>query len=143
MLVVGHNPDFAQVVHDLTGARIDLKKGGVAGVRMRGSRAASCIVLLRPRELARICGEPPAERSERLAVAARGDRAAGRRRRERRRVGEVEQRELLRPRRPAQTAVASTSMRFAAPSTPTICPPSRRPLPGSATSLTQIGPAPG
>ena len=34
VLVVGHEPDFSQVVHDLTGARIDLKKGGVAGVRL-------------------------------------------------------------------------------------------------------------
>jgi hypothetical protein len=38
VLVVGHEPDFSQVVHDLTGARIDMKKGGVAGVRIDGSR---------------------------------------------------------------------------------------------------------
>src|SRR4051794_34534434 len=38
VLVVGHEPDFSQVVHDLTGARIDLKKGGVAGVRLDGAR---------------------------------------------------------------------------------------------------------
>ena len=44
---------------------------------------------------------------------------------------------------PVQTQVASTSMRFAAPSTPTICPPRMRPSRGSATILTQIGPAPG
>jgi phosphohistidine phosphatase len=49
VLVVGHNPDFAQVVYDLTGARVDFKKGGVAGVRER-----ELIVLLRPRELAQI-----------------------------------------------------------------------------------------
>jgi phosphohistidine phosphatase len=53
VLIVGHEPDFSQVVHDLTGARIDLKKGGVAGVRMDGSRG-ELIVLLRPRELDRI-----------------------------------------------------------------------------------------
>src|SRR3712207_4827978 len=53
VLVVGHEPDFSQVVHDLTGARIDLKKGGVAGVRMDGSRG-ELIALLRPRELDRI-----------------------------------------------------------------------------------------
>ena len=52
-LVVGHEPDFSQVVHDLTGARIDLKKGGVAGVRMDGARG-ELIALLRPRELDRI-----------------------------------------------------------------------------------------
>ncbi len=49
VLVVGHNPDFAQVVYDLTGARVDFKKGGIAAVRER-----ELIVLLRPRELERI-----------------------------------------------------------------------------------------
>jgi phosphohistidine phosphatase len=55
VLVVGHEPDFSQVVHDLTGARIDLKKGGIAAVRLDGARGG-LIVLLRPRELERICG---------------------------------------------------------------------------------------
>jgi phosphohistidine phosphatase len=54
VLFVGHDPDLTQVVGDLTGARVDFKKGGVAGVRMRGSRRGELIVLLRPRELARI-----------------------------------------------------------------------------------------
>lgn len=49
VLVVGHEPDFSQVVADLTGARIDLKKGGVAAVR-----DGELIALLRPRELERI-----------------------------------------------------------------------------------------
>lgn len=49
VLVVGHNPDLAQVVHDMTGARVDFKKGGVAGVR-----EYELIALLRPRELERI-----------------------------------------------------------------------------------------
>jgi phosphohistidine phosphatase len=49
VLVVGHNPDFEQVVHDLTGGRVDLKKGGIAGIRER-----ELIVLLRPRELDRL-----------------------------------------------------------------------------------------
>ena len=53
ILVVGHDPDFTQVVHDLTGARIDMKKGGVAGVRMDGARG-ELVALLRPRELDRI-----------------------------------------------------------------------------------------
>jgi phosphohistidine phosphatase len=57
ILVVGHNPDFAQVVFDLTGARVDFKKGGVAGVRLDGTRG-ELITLLRPRELERI--GPPA-----------------------------------------------------------------------------------
>lgn len=55
VLVVGHNPDFAQVVHDLTGARVDFKKGGVACVRLEGS-ANELLALLRPRELAAIAG---------------------------------------------------------------------------------------
>jgi phosphohistidine phosphatase len=55
VLIVGHEPDFSQVVHDLTGARIDLKKGGIAGVRLDGTRG-ELIVLLRPREIDRICG---------------------------------------------------------------------------------------
>jgi phosphohistidine phosphatase len=50
VLVVGHEPDFSQVVHDLTGSRIDLKKGGVAAVRLDGSQG-ELIVLLRPRDL--------------------------------------------------------------------------------------------
>jgi phosphohistidine phosphatase len=53
VLVVGHDPDFSQTVHDLTGARIDLKKGGIAGVRIDGS-AAELIDLLRPREVEEI-----------------------------------------------------------------------------------------
>ena len=53
ILVVGHDPDFSQVVHDLTGARVGLKKGGVAGVRMDGMRG-ELVALLRPRELERI-----------------------------------------------------------------------------------------
>jgi phosphohistidine phosphatase len=54
VLVVGHEPDFSQVVHDLTGARIGLKKGGIAAVRLDGTRG-ELIALLRPRELGGIC----------------------------------------------------------------------------------------
>jgi len=54
VLVVGHEPDFSQVVHDLTGGRVDLKKGGIAAVRLDGTRG-ELIVLLRPRELEAIC----------------------------------------------------------------------------------------
>ena len=50
VLVVGHNPDFEQVLYDLTGARAEMKKGGVAGIRMHG-REGELMVLLRPREL--------------------------------------------------------------------------------------------
>ena len=50
VLVVGHNPSFAEVVFDLTGGRIDFKKGAVAAIRLQG-REGELIVLLRPREL--------------------------------------------------------------------------------------------
>jgi len=50
VLVVGHEPSFSQVVHDLTGGRVDFKKGGVIAVRVeRGS--GELLALLRPREL--------------------------------------------------------------------------------------------
>ena len=54
LLVVGHEPDFSQVVHDLTGGRIDLKKGGIAALRLDGTRG-ELIVVLRPRELDAMC----------------------------------------------------------------------------------------
>jgi len=53
VLVVGHDPDFSQLVRDLTGARVSLKKGGVAGVRLDGGHG-ELVALLRPRELQRI-----------------------------------------------------------------------------------------
>jgi phosphohistidine phosphatase len=53
VLVVGHEPDFSQVVYDLAGGRIDLKKGGIAALRLDGTRG-ELIALLRPRELAQI-----------------------------------------------------------------------------------------
>ncbi len=54
VVLVGHQPDFGQVVHDLTGARIDLVTGGVAGVRIDGDATLLC--LLRPRALRLIGG---------------------------------------------------------------------------------------
>lgn len=54
VLVVGHEPDFSQVIHDLTGARVDLKKGGVAGVRLENPGRGELVALLRPRELDRL-----------------------------------------------------------------------------------------
>src|ERR687894_365421 len=50
ILVVGHNPAFEQILFDLTGARVDFKKGGVAAVRVSGARG-ELIALMRPREL--------------------------------------------------------------------------------------------
>jgi phosphohistidine phosphatase len=53
VLAVGHNPDLSQVIHDLTGARVELRKCGVAGMRFHGTRA-ELLVLMRPRELERL-----------------------------------------------------------------------------------------
>jgi phosphohistidine phosphatase len=50
VLLVGHDPSFTQVVHDLTGARVDFKKGGIAAVHVERS-GGELLVLLRPREL--------------------------------------------------------------------------------------------
>jgi phosphohistidine phosphatase len=53
LLLVGHEPDFSQVVHDLTGARIQMKKGGVVAVKVeRGG--GELVTLLRPRELRKL-----------------------------------------------------------------------------------------
>jgi phosphohistidine phosphatase len=46
VLLVGHDPDFSTAVRSLTGARVSMKKGGLAGIDRR-----ELIVLLRPREL--------------------------------------------------------------------------------------------
>lgn len=50
VLVVGHEPDFSQTIKQLTGAGVDIKKGGVAAVRLH-SDTGELITLLRPREL--------------------------------------------------------------------------------------------
>jgi phosphohistidine phosphatase len=50
VLLVGHEPDFSQIVHDLTGGRVDFKKGGIAAVKV-ARRSGELLVLLRPREL--------------------------------------------------------------------------------------------
>jgi phosphohistidine phosphatase len=57
LLLVGHEPDLSQVVADLTGGRVDLKKGGLAVVRLEGV-GGQLAVLMRPRELALIAGVP-------------------------------------------------------------------------------------
>lgn len=63
VLLVGHEPDFSQVVHDLTGARVDFKKGGVAAVR--AERGGGVLIsLLRPRELESIAPDHTAEALE-------------------------------------------------------------------------------
>jgi phosphohistidine phosphatase len=50
VLLVGHEPDFSQTVFDLTGGRVDFKKGGLAAVRVEAG-GGTLLVLLRPREL--------------------------------------------------------------------------------------------
>lgn len=51
VLLVGHEPDFSRAVHELTGAYVQMKKGGLAGVE-----AGELRVLLRPAELRAIAG---------------------------------------------------------------------------------------
>jgi phosphohistidine phosphatase len=46
VLLVGHEPDFSRVVGDLTGARVEMKKGGIAAVEDR-----TLELLLRPAQI--------------------------------------------------------------------------------------------
>jgi phosphohistidine phosphatase len=61
LLLVGHEPDLSGVVGELTGARVDLKKGGLAVVRLAGA-SGELVLLLRPAVLALIAGVVPVER---------------------------------------------------------------------------------
>src|SRR5207244_2592673 len=45
VLLVGHDPDFSMAVHDMTGAQVRLRKGGIAAVD-----SGELVVLLRPNE---------------------------------------------------------------------------------------------
>jgi phosphohistidine phosphatase len=64
LLLVGHEPTLSGVVGDLTGGLVDLKKGGLAVLRLGGGAprpdgvVGELAVLLRPRELALIAGVP-------------------------------------------------------------------------------------
>jgi len=49
VLLVGHDPDFSMAIHDMTGAQVRLKKGGLAGID-----TGELIALLRPAETASI-----------------------------------------------------------------------------------------
>lgn len=49
VLLVGHEPDFSQALRDLTGARVEMKKGGLAGVD-----GGVLTALLRPLHVRRI-----------------------------------------------------------------------------------------
>lgn len=49
VLLVGHEPDFSDAIAELTGGRVDMKKGGVAAVDGR-----EVCVLIRPREISKL-----------------------------------------------------------------------------------------
>jgi hypothetical protein len=51
VLLVGHDPSFSLLVHDLTGAQARMKKGALAGINK-----GELVALLRPSELAAIAG---------------------------------------------------------------------------------------
>jgi phosphohistidine phosphatase len=55
VLLVGHDPSFSMLLHDLTGVQTRMKKGGLAGVSK-----GELMVLLRPVELAAIALKDPA-----------------------------------------------------------------------------------
>ena len=57
VLLVGHEPDLSRLVAELSGGSVDLKKGGVAVMRLERTRG-ELVALLRPRELALIAGVP-------------------------------------------------------------------------------------
>ena len=55
LLLIGHEPDLSGIVGELTGGRVDLKKGGLAVLRLGGA-GSELVLLLRPAELAVIAG---------------------------------------------------------------------------------------
>ncbi|HTD08981.1 MAG TPA: histidine phosphatase family protein [Solirubrobacteraceae bacterium] len=55
LLMVGHEPDLSHVIAQLTGGRVDVKKGGLAIVRLEGM-SGELVALMRPRELVLIAG---------------------------------------------------------------------------------------
>src|SRR4051794_2036494 len=46
VLLVGHDPDFSMAIHEMTGAQVRMKKGGMAAVD-----TGELILVLRPHEL--------------------------------------------------------------------------------------------
>jgi len=57
VLLVGHEPDLSLLAGSVSGGRVDLKKGGLAALRLEGA-GGELLLLLRPRELAAIAGVP-------------------------------------------------------------------------------------
>jgi phosphohistidine phosphatase len=61
LLLIGHEPDLSQTAGELAGGQLDLKKGGLAVVRLESPAHAArgeLAILMRPRELALIAGLP-------------------------------------------------------------------------------------
>jgi phosphohistidine phosphatase len=56
VLLVGHDPSFSLLVHDLTGAQARMKKGGVAAIAK-----GELVTLLRPVDLSAIAGAKEAK----------------------------------------------------------------------------------
>jgi len=56
VMIVGHEPDLAGLIGDLTGARVKLKKGGIAMIDVSSAVSGELVLLVRPRELALIAG---------------------------------------------------------------------------------------
>ena len=50
-MLVGHEPDLSRLVAALTGARIEMKKGGLAAIG-----GGALLALLRPREIELVAG---------------------------------------------------------------------------------------
>jgi phosphohistidine phosphatase len=59
-LLVGHEPDFSNEVARLTGAKVKLRKGGLAVVD-----GGALLALLRPKDLAAIAAAAPSDRTDR------------------------------------------------------------------------------
>jgi phosphohistidine phosphatase len=58
LLLVGHEPDLSRLASELSGGRIDLKKGGLAALRLEGGASGELFLVVRPRELFAIAGIP-------------------------------------------------------------------------------------
>jgi phosphohistidine phosphatase len=67
VLLVGHEPDLSGVIAGLGGGRVDLKKGGLAALRLEGG-SAELVLVMRPRELALIA-DAGASRAQRALLA--------------------------------------------------------------------------
>jgi phosphohistidine phosphatase len=55
LMLVGHEPDLSGLIAALTGGRVEMKKGGLAAIRLGGVREELAL-LLRPREIELLAG---------------------------------------------------------------------------------------